>query len=670
MKKYLITVFICATCLFIWIYLVYFQGFYFHFSKSPTTQIHVTVKDNKIQRKVDSTYENFIIKGVDLPSSTAAERSTDFAIEEDTYLDWFRLIQEMGANTIRVYTIYNDTFYNAFYKYNLDNPEPLYLLQGIQVTDYANNSKEDAYSKDFYYSLKQDAKTAVDIVHGKKIITTNKVKGSGIYRKDISPWVLGYIVGSDWNTDTIAYTNHNDHPLEFHGKYFYTTSDSSQFEVLLANVMDSLISYEEDKYHTQSLITFSSSHDTDPFDADTNPISTQDKYVFIDPNHIRSTQNLKSGYFASYQLSGMHANTRLYLNLLVNHHEMPVVIFDFAPSTSRGTDTIAGATNEVQQGQQIIATYQDILESGCNGGFIGSWQDSWSVLTWNTSFALDSKQTYLWNDIQSTHTGYGILGFRSNENEINGSMKDWPKSASTHSYEGKPFSTFCDETGLFLFIDQKNLPKEKEVLLAFDVTPKSGSKTYEEQTSFNYAVDFILKLTPEKGEYLVHSRYNPTRENYLEQITGQNPFINPPELDDPEFELYSVICQELAETDDTTGPGPARFQTYSSGIFTVGSSLENSLSDSCYSQEGLEIRIPWQLLNFSNPVAFEVHDDYYENFGVEPLKIHSINIGFGSINSDHIPLTSVKLSQLPKKDFEEYLKDSYSIIQSYWREIQ
>ena len=31
----------------------------------------------------------------------------------------------------------------------------------------------------------------------------------------------------------------------------------------------------------------------------------------------------------------------------------------------------------------------------------------------------------------------------------------------------------------------------------------------------------------------------------------------------------------------------------------------------------MEIKIPWQLLNFSNPAEMQIHDDYYENYGRE-----------------------------------------------------
>ena len=62
-------------------------------------------------------------------SGLPGEWSTDYAITKETYLHWFQLIQEAGANTLRVYSVQNPSFYKAFYEYNSQHEEPLYLLR-------------------------------------------------------------------------------------------------------------------------------------------------------------------------------------------------------------------------------------------------------------------------------------------------------------------------------------------------------------------------------------------------------------------------------------------------------------------------------------------------------------------------------------------------------------
>ena len=150
MKKFAISVVLIFLVAVSFLYAFYFKGYYIDFNSSNPIQIYAKVEGKNIFIKnKENEYKDFIIKGVNLSSSIAGNYATDYAIDYDTYLRLFKLIQEMGSNTIRTYTIYDDTFYNAFYDYNKNNENPLHLLQGIQVSDYANNSSIDAYGKGF-----------------------------------------------------------------------------------------------------------------------------------------------------------------------------------------------------------------------------------------------------------------------------------------------------------------------------------------------------------------------------------------------------------------------------------------------------------------------------------------------------------------------------------------
>ena len=692
MRKFIGSMFIIILGMIGLFYLIYFKGFYINPFTNDSLQILSKVENKSIMVKENDTFKEISIKGVNLPSSISNHRSTDFAIDKETYLRWFKLIQEMGANTLRIYTIYDSTFYDALYEFNNDNPNPLYLLQGIRVTDYANNSKNDAYSKGFYYSLREDARDVVDVVHGKKIISNNKTKGSGIYTKDVSPWLLGYMIGSDWNPDTIAYTNNRNYSSAYEGKYFRTTQEASPFEALLADIMDKLVTYETNKYHCQSLVTFSSSTTTDPFEYEIEFSRAADKYVSLDPNHIEATENLKSGYFASYQLAQVYTGfeeyfsaeqkeklspllTELtgateeekYFKLLSNYHTMPVVISEFGFSTSRGTDEVSGNLNEQQQGEALINMYQNIIEGGCQGAIINSWQDSWEKVSWNTSYAVEVDKTYRWHDIQSKNTGYGILGFKSNDIEIDGDDSDWPKK-HTIINDGETLAyTFYDEKGLYLFIKNNALTMDKELYLALDITPNSGSKTYLDKVQFDRAADFIIRLSKTQGEILVHSRYESLRENYLAQITGEDPFIRYPEQDDEEFVPISMICKSDIFDNIASNNEVVRHSVFETGKLIQGHSKDNSLADYCYSLEGVELRIPWQLLNVSNPTEFKIHDDYYMNYGVESISVDTIYMGVFTEEKNDVSMNQIELKDYKVNHFDEYLKDSYEMIQSYWR---
>ena len=81
----------------------------------------------------------------------------------------------------------------------------------------------------------------------------------------------------------------------------------------------------------------------------------------------------------------------------------------------------------------------------------------------------------------------------------------------------------------------------------------------------------------------------------------------------------------------------------------------------------IEIRIPWGLLNFSDPSNMMIHDDYYENYGVEDIKITKMYIGVGN-GENEIKMEEVKLKGWRKNvTYHERLKESYYMVQDMWK---
>lgn len=710
MKKFILTTVILVIVMFALNYAVYYSGFYIDFN--PNKPIAVVSKNqDKIIYIKDKygEYDELLIKGVELSSSIPGNYETDYAVDKETWIRWFSQIQEMGANTININTIYNDIFYNAFYEYNINRDEPLYLLQGIQVSDYANNSEKDAYSKEFYDTLIEDSLAVVDIIHGRKNIITNKMKGSGSYRKDISSWVLGYVIGNEWNSGTVAYTNNRGLYSEtYEGKYFSTKDNSTVFEAMLAKIMDYMISYESKKYKTQRLISFINDPQNDPFVYDEFYVKQLSKYNQIDAENIIAKNELQSGFFASYRLYEFcpefseyfseeqkakltnilpNLNKELfyegYTQLLANYHSMPVVITGYGFSSSRGTDDIDGPLTEEEQGMSLASTYKDIVNSGCSGAVISTWQDVWQRRTWNTSYSVNVKETYRWHDIQSNGTGYGLLSFDTGEKEssayIDGNRSEWEEKDKILSSEGITLSTKYDESFLYLLIEKEGMSEETNLYIPIDTTPKSGSTISEKpKLKFELEADFLLNIKGKNDSRLmVQARYEALRENYLMQTKREDPFISFPAKDSSEFVNINMIVQnQNLVSEDMTYEEVADmklFDTYETGKLVYGngnpnSNDYNSISDFCYGEGFVEIRIPWQLLNYYNPADMEAHDDYYENYGVEGISITEIYIGVCELGYEGtVPMEAMKLNGWRDKvSYHERLKESYFILKESW----
>lgn len=303
MKKFIIAVAAVICAAFIWHAAYYRLGLYIDLHPDASVEAIMTVEGKEIYIWKDGEKEPFEIRGVDMGSGMPGEWSTDYAIDKDRYMRWFGQIQDMGANTIRVYTLLGDDFYNAFYEYNKDRDEPLYLVQGVWVNDYIQNSHRDAYDDEFRQTFLDDCRTAVDALHGSRIVSLGYGKGSGSYQKDVSPWVIGYILGGEWEDVTIEYTNKKYPERDsYQGKYLYTAETATPFEALLCEAGDKLLEYESQRYKQQKLIAFANGPVTDPFVYPGLVTQYYQKCAQVNAENILVTDEVLSGQFASYHV--------------------------------------------------------------------------------------------------------------------------------------------------------------------------------------------------------------------------------------------------------------------------------------------------------------------------------------------------------------------------------
>lgn len=298
----------------------YYLGWYIDLQPDAPVSAFMSTDAQHLYMDRGAGPEEFTVKGVNLGVGVPGEWATDYAVSKETYLRWFAQMQEMGANTVRVYITLHDDFYNAFYEYNTAreeaNEEPLWLIHGVWVNDYIQNSHRDAYDKDFLETFVRDGRTLVDVLHGNKKISLGRGTGSGFYNKDVSRWVIGYILGVEWEDVTVTYTNHKYPDLPpYQGTYLSATEDASAFESMLAQVGDRIVSYESRRYKTQRLVAFSNWPTTDPFLYPEDITTFFMKCAQVDVEHIRTEDAFLAGQFASYHVYPYYPD---YLNYILN----------------------------------------------------------------------------------------------------------------------------------------------------------------------------------------------------------------------------------------------------------------------------------------------------------------------------------------------------------------
>jgi len=208
-------------------------------------------KKTTINGKED--YTPIFIKGVNLGVAVPGKFPAEFSLNFDQYLSWFYKIGEMNANVIRVYTILPPEFYKALAYYNLHNQDKtLYLMHGV----WAKVPKdEDYYNKAYTREFKKEIHDVIDVLHGKTALPIKPGKAHGIYNYDVSKYVIGYLLGREWEPRGVFKTikEHTEH--SYNGS-FISLPYGNAMEVWLAKMMDFTVRYETQNYQNQHPISF------------------------------------------------------------------------------------------------------------------------------------------------------------------------------------------------------------------------------------------------------------------------------------------------------------------------------------------------------------------------------------------------------------------------------
>lgn len=226
-------------------------------------------------------------------------------------------------------------------------------------------------------------------------------------------------------------------------------------------------------------------------------------------------------------------------------------------------------------------------------------------------------------------------------------------------------------------LQKEGLSPEEQFYIPIDIAPDVGSPVCTDPAlTFKRNADFLLCLMgKENSRLLVQERYDAMRENFLFETTGIDPYIYYPEENSSSF----VPIQMALENDlilDVLTPETKilqRLGTWETGKLVHGNGNPlaadyHSLADFCYGENCVEIRLPWLLLNVADPSAMQVHRDYYQHYGVETQTISQIWFGVGSKGEEAIAMQPYSVKGWGRHlAWQERLKQSYYVVQSYWK---
>jgi hypothetical protein len=192
-------------------------------------------------------------------------------------------------------------------------------------------------------------KSVVDLIHGRADLRPRPGHAAGHYVADISPWVLGYVIGREWEPYSVtAYNTRRPESTSWNGRYLDMPL-GTPMDAWLARVCEEIVSYETEKYRVQRPVAYTNwptldalSHPTEATFEEEAAIRLafgertslgrghQEDVETLDPSLVRATEAFPAGYFAAYHVYPY------YPDFLVLSQEYSQSVSPFGPSNYFG----------------------------------------------------------------------------------------------------------------------------------------------------------------------------------------------------------------------------------------------------------------------------------------------------------------------------------------------
>lgn len=606
---------------------------------------------NHIVMHTGSDYRPLNLKGINLGSSPPGYFPGEiaYAITPEYYEKWINMMAQAGFNCLRVYTLHPPVFYEKLAEFNERNPgHPLLLFQGIwleEMNDFANSSSYDLLNQSTSFTT--EIREVINCIHGNNDIAIRSGKAYGKFSTDVSRWTAGYIIGREISPQEVDSTN-TIHPEinSYSGKQF-SISGARATEVFVAHMLDETVSFEAETYAVRRPVSISSWPTLDPVQHPTEIFTDEDK-ASIDITKING-KNLQAGLFACYHAYPYYPdfisqqpsyrtfsdpqgqNSYLgYLTDLKNYYSgIPLVIGEFGVPSSWGSahqsysNMNHGGYSEQEQGEKNIRMLNNIIESGCAGGFMFSWMDEWFKPTWIVAYLeafgffsgsaiIPTRQ--LWHNRTSPEQNFGLIAFEQQVTD--------PLIAYQTDKPSVPFDRIeVTNDNSYFYLDLKTSSKISTgdtLMIAFDTfLGNTGESLFPNGKHINNRSEFLLTMIFGNDTAIHH-----VTEAY--NMDGLTPRFD---LTDPSIQKFKSIVtdgapwkemQWLNNGFETSRSLIGRLPMENADDFTQG-----QRSAVAWFGNKIKVRIPWTMLYFYDPTQMKVIDGAISHDGGRSFEIQT-----------------------------------------------
>ena len=606
----------------------------------------------------------FYVKGVNLGVALPGRYPSEFPQDSTLYAGWLDTLAAMHANTVRVYTILPPAFYRALRGWNLSHPDHvLRLVHGVWTElpprpDFAEPAWEAGFQREM--------RRVVDAVHGTGTIAVRPGHAGGRYDADVSPWVLGYIIGREWEPFAVKAFDAHSPSGSYSGRYLQVERGPAM-DLWLARQCDAMLAYEVDSYNALHPIAYTNWPTLDPLSHPTEPTTAEEAYwrkrsgrrseaqkleyendaIGLDANLIEPTAANPAGWFASYHAYPYYPDFMLldpryqqarslegrssyfgYLRELVAHHRsMPTLIAEYGVPSSRGVAHLHpngwghGGHDEQEMAAIDARLTREIRESGAAWSIVFAWLDEWFKKNWMViDYEIPLDNTRMWHNVMDAEQNYGILGEYAGEaattprlGEDPARWRRLPVLQSTPDTTGtlRRLRAGADESFVYLAVElapgkfpwaSRGIQLAIDTYLAGVGQHRLPRSEVQSEVGFEFLIDLA---TPERGTMAVTPDYQ-RHEFRVDPATGDDfgrffrrPVITRDRKDGRFDSLFVVTNRARFGRDGTFFPARA----YDRGRLMYGTEAGSTLADWYLDEESgfLQIRIPWDLLNVTDP---------------------------------------------------------------------
>jgi hypothetical protein len=423
-------------------------------SRPAALQLVARTRGQRFEIATPQGWQPFYIQGVNLGVALPGRYASEFPTDSAKYAGWLDTLAAMHANTLRVYTILPPSFYRSLRAWNLSHPDrALWLVHGVWAElPPRHDFNNPAWKREFQTEMRR----VVDLIHGSATIPLRPGHAGGRYDADVSRWVLGYIIGREWEPFAVRAFDANNPRGAYGGRYLQARQGPAM-DLWLAQQCDLMLGYEVDTYNALRPIAYTNWPTLDPLRhpteattaeearwrqrsgrrSEAKKIEYENDAIGIDANLVEPTPANPAGWFASYHAYPYYPDFMIldpgyrkarspegpssyfgYLRELVAHHQaIPTVISEYGVPSSRGIAHLHhqgwshGGHDERAMAAIDARLTREIRQSGAAGSILFAWLDEWFKKNWAViEYEIPPDNTRLWHNVMDAEQNYGILG--------------------------------------------------------------------------------------------------------------------------------------------------------------------------------------------------------------------------------------------------------------------